>query len=66
MKKNLSRFQMGNAIIWAAVMIATALVMAGSDVDDKTASYLLLLVLIPAWLVSDMMIKRSFGGRRRQ
>lgn len=51
-----------NALAWAAVMIASALLMAKGNMAEDVASYLLLVVLVPAWWVTDRMIQRNAKG----
>jgi hypothetical protein len=46
-----------NALIWAALMLASALVLSGST-EDNTANFLLITVFIPLWWASDLMVKR--------
>lgn len=51
-----------NALIWAAVMIATSIVLVKSGARDS-GSYLLIFVLIPAWYVSDLLLGRYQSTR---
>lgn len=53
----LNRGRIAHAIIWAAVMIATAIVLAKSDARESS-TYLLIVVLIPAWYMSDLLLSR--------
>jgi len=59
MKKN-CRLTIANAIIWAALMLATALIFttAGADAADSYG-YLLTVIMIPLWIASDQVIRRA-------
>lgn len=46
-----------NALIWAALMLSSALVLRGST-EDGAANYLLITVFVPLWWASDLMVKR--------
>jgi hypothetical protein len=54
----LDRVRIGNSILWAAVMIATAIVLAGSGAQKNSKTFLLLVILVPAWCMSDQLLSR--------
>ena len=63
-RRRVRRITSANAFMWAAVMVAVALLFSGTgndDVNDRT-SYLLLVVLIPAWFFSDRLIRKAMGA----
>lgn len=47
-----SKLIIGNALLWAAIMIATSLIVADSNLNDKS-SYALMVLHIAGWLVSN-------------
>ena len=47
----------GNAIIWAAVMIATGLVLSGADVDNSQQMSVLM-VQIVGWLMTNFALTK--------
>lgn len=51
-----------HAVLWAAVLLATAMIMAGSTAAD-TFSYLMIVVLIPSWFASDQLLRRALEVR---
>src|SRR5262245_26534455 len=52
-----NRARIALAIVWASVIIATALLLT-TDGRRETSSYLLLFALIPAWWSSDLVLSR--------
>jgi hypothetical protein len=52
------RLLLGHAWIWAALMIASALVMAASEARDHFV-ILLTTVLVPLWWASDRLLRRA-------
>ena len=48
----------GNAIIWAAVMIATGLVLSGTDADNSQQMSVLMIQIV-GWLMTNMAITRA-------
>jgi hypothetical protein len=55
---------MAHAIVWASVMIATALMMKKSAGVQAT-EWLILLILIPSWLGSEQILRRALRSRSR-
>lgn len=47
-----------HSLLWAAVMLSSALIMAGSASDERFG-YLLIVVLIPSWFASDQLLRRA-------
>lgn len=58
LKKKASRLLIGNSLLWAAAMIATAL-LAG---DSANAGYLVPVVFIPLWFGSFLLINTTMGS----
>ena len=50
------RMRIANGIVWAAVTIATSLLLSGKDRD--TAATIVCVILIPAWCATDMILMR--------
>lgn len=49
--------RIANAILWAALIVATALVLSNSAVGDS-AAFLLTVVCVPLWFASDLLLTR--------
>lgn len=65
MKKE-SRFIISNAIIWASLIVASALVFNSTNADvSKSYSYLLVVVIIPLWFASDQLMRRALRKERQ-
>lgn len=59
MKKK-SHFIIVNAIIWAALMLSTALLFTTVDADlSRTYGYLLTVILVPLWFASDQLVRKA-------
>ena len=64
LRRKSSRLIVGHAILWAAAMLASALLVQ----DSENAGYLVTLVFIPMWFMSFLMINQAFvsiAGRRQ-
>ena len=48
----------GNALIWAAVMISTGLVLSGTDADNNQQMSVLMIQIV-GWLMTNMAITRA-------
>lgn len=53
---NQKKAVIANAVIWAVLMLATAIVFVGST-NDK-ANFLITVIFVPLWWVSDAAIRR--------
>jgi hypothetical protein len=54
------KMRMANSMIWAVLMIASALVLRNIDVDaGKVSAYLLIVVFVPLWFASDQLIRKA-------
>lgn len=54
------KMRMANSMIWAVLMVASALVFRSIDADvDKVFGYLLVLIFIPLWTASDQLMRRA-------
>lgn len=54
------KMRIGNSIIWATLMIASALIFNTIDADvSRTYSYLLVVVMIPLWFASDQLMRKA-------
>lgn len=62
--KGEERMRKVHAVIWAVLMIATALVLTKADVDKDVSSYLLIVIFIPLWYVADQLLARALRKRR--
>lgn len=52
--------RMANSMIWAVLMIASALAFRSIDADvDKVFGYLLVLIFIPLWAASDQLVRKA-------
>lgn len=49
---------LGNAIMFAAAILATALILSNGD-GQVAKSSIVLMVLIPLWFMSDLLLKRA-------
>ena len=56
---------LANAFLWAALILATALVLARRDGGDSLA-FLLITVFVPLWFASDLLLRRTLGLHRRR
>ena len=59
----LGRARIAHAILWAALFLASALVLSKSAAADRF-SVLLIVVLIPAWFASDQLLARVLRDSR--
>jgi hypothetical protein len=57
----LRRGRLAHSILWAALILATALLFARSD-DRDGFTTLLLLVLVPIWFAADRLVLRLLGA----
>ncbi len=55
---------LSHAIIWASLMLGTALVMSKRD-DPDTFTLLLILVMLPLWGASDQILRRALRSQGR-
>ncbi len=51
------RALIGNSLIWAALMIATALVLTSFDNANEVLRYLLPVIYVPLWFASDQLLR---------
>lgn len=61
-KKAASRLTLGNAILWAAAMIASALLVG----DAEKVGYLVPLVFVPLWIGSTLVINGTMSALERR
>jgi len=52
-----------NSIIWAALIIASALVLKGANAEAGVSQYLLIVVFIPLWYAADQLLLRAMKQR---
>jgi hypothetical protein len=56
------RLLLGHAVVWAALMIACAMVLK-KTVEAEVAGWLLILTFIPLWFASDQLLQRALRSR---
>ena len=57
MKKK-QKFILANAVIWASLILATALIVTRVD-SENAFSYALIVVFIPLWFASDQLVRKA-------
>ena len=60
----LRRARLAHAILWAALILATSIVLAKRDGGDELG-LLLIVVFIPTWYASDLLLARLWRGSGR-